>query len=387
MTPQHAEQLIREGLEALRRGDSAVARERLTHAINGKSGVPEPWFLLAQACRHQGDRDAEIQALEQVLAADQANLAALLMMGDAKASVSDDRAATSYFKRALGVASVNAAIPPALHPMLNAAEQWLQSSQGRFADHLHAHLDAKGLSGKQPPRIAEALALLLGQKQRYVQQPTVFYLPGLPQRQFYERTEFPWIAEMEALVPAMQEELNILRAGGQVFDPYIMTQEGRPRSINPLADDKKWAAWYFWENGKRIAAHGDQCPQTMAALELAPIPVIQNRSPMALYSVLEPDTHIIPHHGALNTRLICHIPLVVPGNCALRCGNETREWREGEALIFDDSIEHEAWNRSKETRIILLFDIWRPEITEEEKHALVAIFEAVDDYGLANIND
>ncbi len=387
MTPQQAEQHIREGLEALRRGESATARTRFTDAIEGKSGVPEPWFLLAQACRHQGDRLAEMEALEQVLAADQANIAALLMMGDAQASTGDDRAATSYFKRALGYAGASGTVPPALHPMLNAAEQWLQASQSRFADHLATHLAAKGLTGTQPPRIAEALSLLLGEKQRYVQEPTVFYLPGLPQRQFYERDEFAWIADMEALVPVMQEELRDVRASGHDFDPYIVTQEGRPRSVNPLADDNKWGAWYFWENGKRIAAHGAQCPKTMAALDLAPIPVIRNRSPMALYSVLEPDTHIIPHHGALNTRLICHIPLVVPENCALRCGNETRSWREGEALIFDDSIEHEAWNRSNETRIILLFDIWRPEISEAEKQALVAIFEAVDDYGLASIND
>lgn len=387
MTPQQAEQHIREGLEALRRGDSATARTYFTDAIKSRSGIPEPWFLLAQACRHQGDRVAEIEALERVLGADQTNLAALLMMGDSKASVGDDRAATSYFKRALGYAGVSSAVPPALHPLLNAAEQWLQASQSRFADHLNTQLSAKGLTGTQPPRIAEALSLLLGEKQRYVQEPTVFYLPGLPQRQFYEREEFSWIAEMEALVSDMQEELSAVREFGNSFDPYIVTQEGRPRSVNPLADNKKWGAWYFWENGKRIAAHGTQCPKTMAALDLAPIPVIQNRSPMALYSILEPDTHIIPHHGALNTRLICHIPLVVPENCALRCGNETRKWREGKALIFDDSIEHEAWNRSSETRIILLFDIWRPEISEAEKQALVAIFEAVDDYGMPGIND
>lgn len=386
MTPQQAEQLIVEGLEALRRGDSATARDRLTTAIEGKSGGPEPWFLLAQACRHQGDRLAEINALERVLGNEQANVAALLMMGDAKASVSDDRAATSYFKRALGYAAANGNISASLHPMLASAEQWLQSSQHRFADHLGSHLRSKGMTGKQPPRITEALALLLGEKQRYAQEPTVFYLPGLPQRQFYEREDFPWIADMEALVPVMQEELRNIRTADHKFDPYIVTADDRPRSVNPLADNNKWGAWYFWENGKRIADHGDQCPHTMAALNLAPIPVIQNRSPMALYSVLEPDTHIIPHHGALNTRLICHIPLMVPGNCALRCGNETREWREGEALIFDDSFEHEAWNRSTDTRIILLFDIWRPEISDTEKEALVAIFEAVDAYGMADIS-
>ena len=115
-------------------------------------------------------------------------------------------------------------------------------------------------------------------------------------------------------------------------------------------------------------------------LSAAPMPRIDQRSPIALWSLLKPGTHIQPHHGLLNTRLICHIPLIVPGDCALRVGNETREWREGEALIFDDSFEHEAWNRSDSTRVVLLFEIWRPEISLEERAALTAIFETINDY-------
>jgi aspartyl/asparaginyl beta-hydroxylase (cupin superfamily) len=110
------------------------------------------------------------------------------------------------------------------------------------------------------------------------------------------------------------------------------------------------------------------------------MPLIDQRSPIALWSLLKPGTHIQPHHGLLNTRLICHIPLIVPHNCAIRVGNETRSWREGEALIFDDSFEHEAWNKSNETRVILLFEIWRPEISPDERAALTTIFETINDY-------
>lgn len=386
MTRTEAEQLIREGVDALRRGASAQARERFEAAIAADSGADDPSFLLAQACRHQGDRPAEIAALERALAAQQDNVAACLMMGEAKSAIADDRAATSFFTRALGYAAQQPNLPVSLHPLLERAQAWLQDAQRKFADHLVQHLAAQGIDRSRPSRVGAAVSLLLGEAQIYVQQPTIFYLPGLPQRQFYEREEFDWIAEVETLVPDMQEELGALLAQDQVFDPYITTTADRPRSVNPLADDNKWGAWYFWENGKRVVAHAEQCPKTMAALDLAPIPVIQNRSPMALYSVLEPDTHIIPHHGALNTRLICHIPLIVPPGCALRCGNETRAWQEGKALIFDDSIEHEAWNRGSERRTILLFDIWRPEITLAEREQLAVIFEAVDDYGLGDIN-
>jgi aspartyl/asparaginyl beta-hydroxylase (cupin superfamily) len=82
----------------------------------------------------------------------------------------------------------------------------------------------------------------------------------------------------------------------------------------------------------------------------------------------------------LNSRLICHLPLIVPKGCWLRVGNETREWEEGKLLIFDDSIEHEAMNPTGELRIILLFDIWRPEVGEEERAAISAIFDEIDKF-------
>jgi aspartate beta-hydroxylase len=100
-----------------------------------------------------------------------------------------------------------------------------------------------------------------------------------------------------------------------------------------------------------------------------------------LFSLLRPGAHIPPHNGYTNARLICHLPLIVPGNCALRVGNETRSWREGELMVFDDSIEHEAWNNSGELRAILLFDIWRPELTADERTLVGALLKSVDDYG------
>ena len=74
----------------------------------------------------------------------------------------------------------------------------------------------------------------------------------------------------------------------------------------------------------------------------------------------------------------CHLPLVVPPHCGFRVGNEVRAWEVGKLLIFDDTIEHEAWNNSAEDRIVLIFDIWRPELTEDERRAVTAIFEAID---------
>jgi aspartyl/asparaginyl beta-hydroxylase (cupin superfamily) len=85
----------------------------------------------------------------------------------------------------------------------------------------------------------------------------------------------------------------------------------------------------------------------------------------------------------LNSRLICHLPLIVPPGCWLRVGNETREWDDGKLLIFDDSIEHEARNPSGEMRIVLIFDIWRPELSAGEREGISAIFDAIDGFRAA----
>jgi aspartyl/asparaginyl beta-hydroxylase (cupin superfamily) len=90
--------------------------------------------------------------------------------------------------------------------------------------------------------------------------------------------------------------------------------------------------------------------------------------------MLKAGAHIAAHTGMFNTRLICHLPLIVPPDCRFRVGNEVREWQPGKLMIFNDTIEHEAWNDSAEDRVILIFDIWRPELSDREKHELTALF-------------
>jgi Aspartyl/Asparaginyl beta-hydroxylase len=369
-----AQKLISNARDALQRRDGAAAQRLL-------ADLPEaqmPWLMLAKACNLLGDAAGEEAALQSQLALEPRNLPALLLTGELKARDGDDRAASSFFQAALNGAAHTDAVPQQLHAMLDRAQQFIADAWSRFEDHLLSQLSASGLAPNG--RVGTAVDMLLGKKQLYLQQPSSFYFPGLPQRQFYERAEFDWLAGVEAAVPTMQAELQAVLSDGEDFAPYVEANADRPRAANPLINDPSWGAFYFWRNGEVVAENAARCPATMAALELAPMPRIDKRSPIALWSLLKPRTHIQPHHGLLNTRLICHIPLIVPGDCGLRVGNETREWREGGALIFDDSFEHEAWNRSDSTRVVLLFEIWRPEISVEERAALTAIFETINDY-------
>jgi aspartyl/asparaginyl beta-hydroxylase (cupin superfamily) len=231
-------------------------------------------------------------------------------------------------------------------------------------------------------RFTRAVDLLLGRRQIYLQQPQVFYFPELPQIELYDRADFPWTASLEQETAAIREELRAILRTGDRFAPYMQPSPNRPAfDNNGLLNDPSWSACHLIRNGEEVAANAALCPVTMNALRRLPLCRIKGRTPTALFSLLRPGTHIPPHHGFLNTRLICHLPLIVPPGCALRVGNETRPWKEGEVAIFDDTMEHEAWNKSSELRVVLLFDIWRPELTEAERSLVSAMLESIDRFG------
>jgi aspartyl/asparaginyl beta-hydroxylase (cupin superfamily) len=111
---------------------------------------------------------------------------------------------------------------------------------------------------------------------------------------------------------------------------------------------------------------------------MLPQPHVAGRSPAAMFSVLRPRTRIPPHHGIANTRLVLHLPLILPEGCGFRVGNETRSWKIGEAWVFDDTIEHEAWNDSDQSRTILICDLWNPRLSEEERAMISRLMAAMD---------
>jgi aspartyl/asparaginyl beta-hydroxylase (cupin superfamily) len=95
-----------------------------------------------------------------------------------------------------------------------------------------------------------------------------------------------------------------------------------------------------------------------------------------MFSLLAPRTRIPPHTGVANTRLVCHLPLIVPPDCGFRCGATTRQWVVGETFVFDDTIEHEAWNDSGELRVVLIVDLWPPALDAVEREAVARMIAA-----------
>ena len=326
------------------------------------------------------------EAIDRVLEREPRDIRALVQKGDFRTEAGDDRAAAAFYRAALKAAAAAAPLPMELKPYIERAQAAMARASQSFEQHLERSLTASGFpAAGRPPRFQDSIDILTGRRQvqLQLQRPGGYLYPDLPQRRYYERSEFAWAATIEQAAGVMREELSSwLASGSDCFTPYMVNDPTRPRhDAHGLVDNPEWSTLYLWQNGRPVDEHVAHCPRTFEAITRLDVPHITTRAPAILFSRLSPGARIPPHAGMLNTRLICHLPLIVPPNCGFRVGGETREWKEGELLVFDDTVEHEAWNNGTSDRIILIFDIWRPELTEPERRAVTALFEAVDSYG------
>lgn len=368
------------GMAALRRGDAAAARPFFQQLAQAGYGDASVYFGLARACTGMGDYAAALAALDQALAAEPDNLHVLALKADVLHATGQLHDATNYYRAILRAAPQPA--PQHLQALLQRAQHMLDQAAGSFEGHLMSRLAQSGLDdAPEAARFRQSLDLLLGKKEVFLQQPRLYYFPGLPQVQYFDNADFPWLRQLEAATPAIRAEVLAVLDDHAAFQPYIKPDPSRPQlNRGGMHNSRDWSAFYLWEDGMLNEANAARCPATMAALQHVPLPRIPGRSPSVLFSLLRPGAHIPPHTGIVNTRLIVHLPLVVPPNCQLRVGNETRTWEEGKAWVFDDTIEHEAWNRSEETRVILLLEVWRPELNEKEKQLVGSMLEAIDGF-------
>ena len=372
--------LVQKAIEGLRAGQPAVARDSFQVIIDAGAGDASVWLGLALALRGTGDRPGSLAAIEEALVLEPQNLRGRLMKADHFAEMGDTRAASSFYAAVVR----NAPPPDHLPPDLRAEVARAQMMSQRYAADYEAALRER-LTGQGVPtggRFGQSLDMMFGKKRIYLQEPKHYYFPELPQIQFYGRDQFPWLDAVEAATPDIRAELLEVMKDHAAFTPYLESKADRPlNDVHGMIDNPDWSAFYLWKNGEPVAENVARCPRTIAALGEVPLARIKGRTPSVLFSLLRPGAVIPPHNGFVNTRLICHLPLIVPKGCSFRVGNETRDWEEGKAWLFDDTIEHEAWNRSAETRVILLFDVWRPELSIEERAMVAAMFEAVDAYG------
>lgn len=379
--PEHPLSLNETGRRKLQMGDLSGAVAVFKAAIGLDASQPSIWMNLAAALRGLKNADEEKEALTRVLAIEPQNLRALLQMASLHEMRGESRDAAAVYRRALQSVPANMELSPDLRNILRHAMGVVERSKIELENFLEDRLAPlrAAHAGERLGRFDQCLSIILQKQPIYRQQPTFMYFPNLPAIEFYDREDFPWLDRLEAATDDIRNELvNVLNDGNQNLEPYV--REMPHHVFKELNNSRRWGVFYLWKAGERMVENMARCPKTTEALEAWPRCDLPGSGPTAVFSILDAKTHIPAHTGVNNARLICHLPLIVPPGCRFRVGAQTRGWEPGKAFVFDDTIEHEAWNDSDVPRAVLIFDIWNPHLSMAEREMVKTLTAGVGDF-------
>lgn len=372
------------GLDALERSDARSAAHHFQIACKRDPGAPPLWMNLARAHRELGDSDAERKALEQVLTLDQRDLLALIRLAELHERLGEETLAASRWGAVIALSAGIQDRSPQFLQLIDHAQEYVRQQRQALADALVAKLadDLASSTARDRRRMQAASDHWLGRRQIYANHCEGLHYPFLPADEFFDREHFPWLDRLEAATDDILAELEaILGRRKPGLEPYIAMAPGTPASKwSALDKSLDWGAFHLWKEGERIDENCASAPRTTELVESLPLCRIEGRAPAVFFSILKAGSHIPPHTGVTNVRSIVHLPLIVPEDCGFRVGGETREWRKGEAFVFDDTIEHEAWNRSDRDRAILIIDTWNPHLSEHEREMIGSFYQAADQH-------
>lgn len=385
LAPAHPQALFHLGRIALLRKNPARARDLFAQAADADPASPALPLNLSYAFRDLGDGQGEMDAIVRTLTIDPYYFPALLAKGQLFERGGHDRKASQVYKNLLLIAPPDSEVPPEFQEPLRHAREIVRENTLALEKLLASRLDAvRHRHGNEAlDRFDECVDIALGKKKTFTQQPSMLLFPRLPAIQFYDDALFPWLKDIEAATDAIRQELvAVMQDDADGFQPYVSHPDGSPlNQWKELNKSPRWSTYFLWKDGTRLDEACARCPRTAAVSEA--IPVLDdtpNFGPTIMFSVLAPRTHIPPHSSVTNARLVMHLPLIVPGGCRFRVGNETRDWREGKAWVFDDTFDHEAWNDSDEYRVILMIDIWNPYLTLAERELVSTLLNGMRDY-------
>jgi aspartyl/asparaginyl beta-hydroxylase (cupin superfamily)/Flp pilus assembly protein TadD len=382
--PHHPAVLNELGVRMLNQGAPDKAHALFARATGADPRHPALWANLASSLKALGRRTEELDAIEKALELEPRHLSALLQKGAYLEETGDPRNAARTYQHVLDCLPAGAEPPPQIKEALAHAKAAVDTDVAGLTAALEAPLAEirRRHGGGAQRRVDACIETLVGRRRRYHSEPTWMFFPGLPAIEFFERSDFPWLAACEAATAEIRAELlRVMVADREGLQPYIDFPSGLPvDQFKELNRSRRWSAYFLWNQGRAVPGHIARCPATARLLEAVPRCHIQGRAPTAFFSILDPNTRIPAHTGVTNTRLTVHLPLIIPPACGFRVGATTREWIPGEALVFDDTIEHEAWNLSDTPRAVLIFDIWNPLLTVAECDMIKAATEVYQEY-------
>ncbi len=188
-----------------------------------------------------------------------------------------------------------------------------------------------------------------------------FYYPDKNAKAWHNPNDYEWVKILQNGYP------DIKREALSIFNENRMVEH--PQN-NDLANEGTWKTFFLYKNGKKFEDNAAIYPFTTKLIESIPG---TSRAGRVYFSAMTPGTHVKAHCGPHNFKLRCHLGIVTSPDAVIRVGNEIRYWEDGKCIVFDDSFEHEVWNNSHVTRIVLICDVWNPILTKEEIMALIHI--------------
>jgi aspartate beta-hydroxylase len=370
------------GLDALATGNARAAADHFEHACRGDSEAAELRLNLARARAELDDVEGARSALEQALSIDQRFLPALIGLAQLHEGLGEEGPAIERWTAVLALTASIDASEPGLADVVAHARNFVERHRRALAGAVDQAIEGElaSASSRDRRRIRAAADTMLGRRSIYTNQCHGLHYPFLPADEFFDREHFPWLTELEAATGDIRGELEaILAAPDPGVEPYVEQPSGVPENKwSPLNRSLDWSALHLWRDGKRVDEACARAPVTAAIVESLPLCRIPGRAPAVFFSILRAGKSIPPHTGVTNVRSIVHLPLIVPEGCTFRVGGEKRRWVEGEAFVFDDTIEHEAHNPTGRDRAVLILDCWNPYLSATERQMICRLYQAMD---------
>jgi len=196
------------------------------------------------------------------------------------------------------------------------------------------------------------------------QRPTTLGLIGL--------TSQPWHS---AYSSELKQLLTFKKLGEIKEEVSKISQDLSRGWVKNTCPTGCWYVYHLYNQGEMVQWNCRECPRTAELVECI-CPFMKGCAfGNAVISLVQPGTHITPHHGPTNCRLRCHIPLQIPEGCKIIVDQEERQWQDGQTLLFDDSYLHEVRHAGRKgNRIVLILDLWHPEVMAVEKRAINFVF-------------
>ena len=381
---------------SLSRGDPASAQRDLERAARLEPTQPEIWKNLGIVHLAQQRFVDALDAFDRALGIEPVHFAARLHRGAALEQLGRTDDATAAYFGAI-VAAQNrgkwrndVTTPPGLRPAVKHAIAFVEAHRKRILMDLLRPLRARH-GAASLSRVEQGLEIYLGErpadypdKRQFCK---FFYVPGLRATPYYERELFPWHAELEKHTDTIREELRGVLDQPIGVEPFLGTNDNTLlKEQNLLAGTRgeaQWNSFFFHRHGEVFEQNARRCPRTTEILASLPLVHIRGHAPEVLFSILTPGSHILKHHGVTNTRLVTHLPLIIPEDCAISVGGVEHAWQEGRCVTFDDTFEHEAWNKSDKVRAVMILDSWHPDLSEAEREAIALLVGGIGDFNAA----